>query len=104
MEYIEQKLGRDLFGLVLEFFDPIKDKQIERKLVIHCMFKRLWYHAYQMPSDRYSRCSWIIQLRQYDNNRKLTEHQQLLRFFRKNMGIDRHYIADIYKVYGEWVS
>jgi hypothetical protein len=39
MDYLEQKLGRDVFGLVLEFCDPVAEKQKHAKKIIDLLFK-----------------------------------------------------------------
>jgi hypothetical protein len=112
MDILQQKLGKDLFNLVLEYCDPIKDPQKERKRVMNMVFKSMSYFS---KNVNYSRQYWIRALRQYDENitkrnatiyhtykpicdpREFNTREILNGMSKRNKGMCPSYIAIIYK-------
>ena len=40
MDYLRERIGKDAFGLVLEYHDPVKHPQKERQKIINNVFYR----------------------------------------------------------------
>jgi hypothetical protein len=39
MDYLQRVIGKDMFNIVLQFYDPVREKQVENKRILFWVFK-----------------------------------------------------------------
>jgi hypothetical protein len=86
MDFLKLNLGNDTFNLVLEYYDPIKTRQIEEKKKIYKLFKSVEDFYYLRLSDQ-----WLIPLKKKDNIKR--------KIRRKNIGVSQSLFKEIYGFY-----
>jgi hypothetical protein len=98
MDFLLNELGRDAFGLVLEYCDPAKEPQRERQAKLNYLFYSVKAGMSGMSGDAFiDRSDWIRTLRYYDTGRSRNIFEWIAEAKSRNKGISIDYLIDLYK-------